>query len=105
MLSGFFIGGPRFAFVLSIVIVLAGLIAVRATPVAELPEIAPPQVGVTASYPGPDAQVAPEAVALFTMASVIASSAPASRSVLPAACVSTSRRSWRCSRGSRGRVA
>ena len=63
MLSGFFIGRPRFAFVLSIVIALAGLVAIRAIPVAEFPEIAPPQVQVTTSYPGADAQVVQEAVA------------------------------------------
>ena len=63
MLSGFFIDRPRFAFVISIVIVLAGLIAIRSIPVAEFPEIAPPQVQVTTSYPGADAQVVQEAVA------------------------------------------
>ena len=63
MFSAFFIGRPKFAFVISIVIVLAGLIAVRSIPVAEFPEIAPPQVQVTASYPGADAQVVQEAVA------------------------------------------
>ena len=63
MLSGFFIGRPKFAFVISIVIVLAGLIAIRLIPVAEFPEIAPPQVQVTTTYPGADAQVVQEAVA------------------------------------------
>ena len=63
MLSGFFIDRPRFAFVISIVIVLAGLIAIRSIPVAEFPDIAPPQVQVTTSYPGADAQVVQEAVA------------------------------------------
>ena len=63
MFSAFFIGRPKFAFVISIVIVLAGLIAIRSIPVAEFPEIAPPQVQVTASYPGADAQVVQEAVA------------------------------------------
>ncbi len=63
MFSGFFIARPKFAFVISIMIVLAGLIAIRSIPVAEFPEIAPPQVQVTASYPGADAQVVQEAVA------------------------------------------
>ena len=63
MFSAFFIGRPKFAFVISIVVVLAGLIAIRSIPVAEFPEIAPPQVQVTASYPGADAQVVQEAVA------------------------------------------
>ena len=63
MFSGFFIARPKFAFVISIVIVLAGLIAIRSIPVAEFPDVAPPQVQVTASYPGADAQVVQEAVA------------------------------------------
>ena len=63
MLSAFFIDRPKFAFVISIVIVLAGLIAISAIPVAEFPEIAPPQVKVTTSYPGADASVVQEAVA------------------------------------------
>ena len=52
MISKFFIDRPIFASVLSIVIVLAGLLAMRALPVAQYPEIVPPQVVVSATYPG-----------------------------------------------------
>ena len=63
MLSGFFIERPKFAFVISIVIALAGAIAIGIIPVAEYPDIAPPQVRVTAGYPGANAAVVQEAVA------------------------------------------
>ncbi len=63
MLSEFFIDRPKFAFVISIVIALAGLIAIQAIPVAEYPEIAPPQVTVQASYPGANAAVVRDTVA------------------------------------------
>ena len=52
MISGIFIDRPRFAFVISIVITLAGLLAMLAIPVAQFPDIVPPQVRVTATYPG-----------------------------------------------------
>ena len=48
MISGFFIDRPKFAFVIAIVTVLAGLLAMTRLPVAEFPEITPPQVQVTA---------------------------------------------------------
>ena len=52
MFSRFFIHRPIFAAVISIVIVLAGLVAGRVLPVAHYPEIAPPTVIVSATYPG-----------------------------------------------------
>ncbi|MCC0010320.1 MAG: efflux RND transporter permease subunit [Hyphomicrobiaceae bacterium] len=52
MISKIFIERPRLAFVISIVITLAGLIAMRAIPVAQFPDIVPPQVSVQATYPG-----------------------------------------------------
>ncbi len=58
MLSAFFIDRPKFAFVIAIVIVLAGLLAIAALPIAEYPELTPPQVQVSATYPGATAQVA-----------------------------------------------
>ena len=63
MISRFFIDRPIFASVLSIVIVLAGLLAMRALPVAQYPEIVPPQVVVSATYPGASAQTIAETVA------------------------------------------
>ncbi len=63
MFSRFFIHRPIFASVLSIVIVLAGSIALLTLPVAQYPEITPPTVEVSASYPGANAQVVADTVA------------------------------------------
>jgi hydrophobe/amphiphile efflux-1 (HAE1) family protein len=62
-LSHFFIDRPIFASVLSVIIVIVGFIAQRSLPVAEYPEIAPPTVNVTATYPGASAEVIAETVA------------------------------------------
>jgi len=53
--AAFFIKRPVFAIVLSIVVVLVGVVAMRGLPVAQFPNIVPPVVKVTASYPGADA--------------------------------------------------
>jgi hydrophobe/amphiphile efflux-1 (HAE1) family protein len=58
----FFVDRPIFASVLSIVITLIGGLAYFALPVAQYPEVAPPTVIVTASYPGADAQTLAETV-------------------------------------------
>src|ERR1700740_1950857 len=63
MFSRFFINRPVFASVLSIVIVLGGSVALFTLPVAQYPEIAPPTVEVSASYPGANAQVVADTVA------------------------------------------
>ncbi|MGE3292437.1 MAG: efflux RND transporter permease subunit [Geminicoccaceae bacterium] len=63
MLSGVFIDRPRLAFVISIVITLAGLIAITVIPVAQFPDIVPPQVRVSGSYPGANAEVVETTVA------------------------------------------
>jgi hydrophobe/amphiphile efflux-1 (HAE1) family protein len=63
MISRFFINRPVFASVLSIVIVLAGLAAMRALPIAQYPDIIPPDVVVTAIYPGATAEVIASTVA------------------------------------------
>ena len=52
MFSACFISRPKFAFVISIVISLAGFIALSVLPVKEFPDAAPPQVQVTANYTG-----------------------------------------------------
>ncbi|MEI6893402.1 MAG: multidrug efflux RND transporter permease subunit [Colwellia sp.] len=62
MISKTFINRPKFAFVISIVITLAGLIAMSVLPVNMYPEITPPQVQVVAVYPGASAQVVEESV-------------------------------------------
>ena len=56
MISQFFINRPKFAFVISIVITLVGLIALATLPVSMFPEITPPQITISASYPGADAE-------------------------------------------------
>jgi HAE1 family hydrophobic/amphiphilic exporter-1 len=56
MFSAIFIDRPRFAVVIAIVITLAGAIAISAIPIAQFPDIVPPQVTLTASYPGADAE-------------------------------------------------
>ena len=63
MLARFFIDRPVLAWVISVVIVLLGAIAAGFLPVAEYPEIQPPTVRVTASYPGANAQVVADTVA------------------------------------------
>jgi multidrug efflux pump len=63
MFSGIFIDRPRLAFVVAIVITLAGIIAIRAIPIAQFPDIVPPQVTLNATYPGADAEVVETTVA------------------------------------------
>ncbi len=63
MFSKFFIDRPVFAAVISIIIVLAGFVAMRALPIAQYPAIVPPEVTVTANYPGASAQTIAETVA------------------------------------------
>jgi len=63
LFSRFFIDRPIFASVLSIIITLAGTIAVFSLPIAQYPEITPPTVEVSAFYPGANAQVVADTVA------------------------------------------
>ena len=63
MISAIFVDRPRLAFVISIVVTLAGLISILSIPVAQFPEIVPPQVTLTATYPGADAEVVETTVA------------------------------------------
>ena len=70
MFSAFFIDRPKFAFVIAIVTVLAGLLALLRLPVAEYPELTPPQVQVSANYPGANAGVVEETVAAVIEAEV-----------------------------------
>ncbi len=63
MISAIFVDRPRLAFVISIVITLAGIIAIASIPVAQFPDIVPPQVTLTASYPGADSSVVETTVA------------------------------------------
>ncbi len=63
MLSRFFIDRPIFASVISVLIVVAGSVALFTLPVAEYPEITPPTVQVTANYPGAEPKVVADTVA------------------------------------------
>ncbi|QOJ35429.1 MAG: multidrug efflux RND transporter permease subunit [Nitrospira sp.] len=59
----FFIDRPIFASVLSIIIVVVGLVAMQALPIAQFPPITPPMVQIEADYPGASAEVVGESVA------------------------------------------
>ncbi|MBQ7738769.1 MAG: efflux RND transporter permease subunit, partial [Desulfovibrionaceae bacterium] len=61
-MSDFFIGRPIFAWVLAIVVMLVGGLSFMALPVAQFPEIAPPQVVVTAKFPGASAKTMEDTV-------------------------------------------
>ena len=62
-MSRFFISRPIFSSVISIVIVIAGIMAARVLPVAQYPEITPPTVVISASYPGASAETLARTVA------------------------------------------
>ena len=64
MFSEFFIDKPRFAGVVSIVMVLLGLLAIAVLPISQYPDITPPQIIVKATYPGASAQVLVDTVAI-----------------------------------------
>ena len=63
MFSRFFIERPIFATVVSLVIVIAGLVAMSALPIAQYPTITPVQIQVTATYPGADSKTVADSVA------------------------------------------
>ena len=62
-MSRFFINRPIFASVISIIIVIAGLVAANVLPIAQYPQIAPPTVMITATYPGASAETLARTVA------------------------------------------
>ena len=62
-MSEFFINRPIFASVISIIIVIAGLVASQVLPIAQYPQIAPPTVLITATYPGASAETLAKTVA------------------------------------------
>ncbi len=63
MISALFVDRPRFAIVIALVTVIAGLLSLFAIPIAQYPDIVPPQVSVTAVYPGASAAVVEATVA------------------------------------------
>ncbi|MBR1648167.1 MAG: efflux RND transporter permease subunit [Alphaproteobacteria bacterium] len=64
MFSQYFINRPRFAAVIAIVMIMLGLLAIAVLPVSQYPQITPPQVVVSAAYPGASAQVVVDTVAI-----------------------------------------
>jgi multidrug efflux pump subunit AcrB len=62
-MSRFFVDRPIFATVLSLVIILVGLVALTQLPIAQYPEVVPPTIQVTATYPGANAVTVAETVA------------------------------------------
>lgn len=63
MFSKFFIDRPVFASVISIIIVIAGVLAMQILPISQYPEIIPPEVTVSATYPGASAETIAQTVA------------------------------------------
>ncbi|NTU60323.1 MAG: multidrug efflux RND transporter permease subunit, partial [Deltaproteobacteria bacterium] len=61
-MARFFINRPIFAWVIAIIIMLAGLLAIKTLPVSQYPPIAPPQITINATYPGASAQTVQDTV-------------------------------------------
>ncbi len=71
MISSVFVDRPRLAVVIALVITIAGLIALSRIPVAQFPDIVPPQVQVSASFPGASAAVVEQSIAQPIEAQVV----------------------------------
>lgn len=71
MFSSIFVDRPRLAIVIAIVTAIAGLVSMLVIPIAQLPNIVPPQVQVTASYPGASSEVVDTTVAQVIESQVI----------------------------------
>ena len=63
MLARFFVDRPVFATVLSVVIILVGLVALIGLPIAQYPDVVPPTIQISTSYPGANAKVVADTVA------------------------------------------
>ena len=61
-MASFFIDRPVFAWVIAIIIMLAGVLAIRSLPISQYPQVAPPTVSISASYPGASAETVENAV-------------------------------------------
>ncbi|MGH8148428.1 MAG: efflux RND transporter permease subunit, partial [Steroidobacteraceae bacterium] len=61
-MAQFFIDHPVFAWVIALLITLGGAISIARLPVEDYPDIAPPQVSVSANYPGANAQTVEQTV-------------------------------------------
>jgi hydrophobe/amphiphile efflux-1 (HAE1) family protein len=71
MFSSIFVDRPRLAVVIALVTAIAGLVSLLAIPIAQLPDIVPPQVSVSASYPGASSEVVDTTVAQVIESQVI----------------------------------
>ncbi len=71
MLSSIFVDRPRLAIVIAIVTTIAGLVALYSIPIAQYPDIVPPQVSVTTLYPGANSAVVESTVAQVIEAQVV----------------------------------
>src|SRR6476660_5013733 len=71
MLASIFVDRPRLAIVIAIVTTIAGIVALLAIPIAQYPDIVPPQVSVTTFYPGANAGVVDATVAQPIEAQVV----------------------------------
>ena len=71
MLSAIFVDRPRFAIVIALVISIAGLVSLLVIPLAQYPDIVPPQVQVTTTYPGANSGVVDATVAQPIEAQVV----------------------------------
>ena len=61
-MSRFFIDRPIFAWVLAIIVMLAGFLAIKNLPIAQYPTIAPPAISISANYPGASARTLEDSV-------------------------------------------
>jgi hydrophobe/amphiphile efflux-1 (HAE1) family protein len=71
MFSSVFVDRPRLAIVIALVTAIAGLLSLLAIPVAQFPDIVPPQVSISASYPGASSEVVDSTVAQVIESQVI----------------------------------
>jgi HAE1 family hydrophobic/amphiphilic exporter-1 len=62
-MAEFFVGRPIVAMVMAIIIVIVGVVSMSGLPIAQYPEITPPEVGVTATYTGANAEIVEQSVA------------------------------------------
>src|SRR6218665_2663749 len=61
-MAKFFVDRPVFAWVVALIIVLAGLLSIKSLPIAQYPTIAPPSIAVSATYPGASAKTLEDTV-------------------------------------------
>ena len=71
MLSAIFVDRPRLAIVIALVTTIAGLVSLLVIPIALYPDIVPPQVQVTTTYPGANSSVVENTVAQVIEAQVV----------------------------------